>query len=172
MAPASPLRLFLEADHRRLETLLDESLCSDGTVDTARYATFRAGLLRHIGIEEKVVFPAASRGLGGPLPFARELRIQHAAITSLLVPTPDRALLNELRGLLETHDALEEGNGAYARCDELIAAGERDAVLAAAERYPSVPVAKHFDGHGVHRTAASALAAATNIRARREASST
>jgi hypothetical protein len=160
---------MLENDHRRLERLLDESLRPDGSIDLASYAEFRAGLLRHIGIEEKVVFPAASRALGAPLPFARELRIEHAAITSLLVPTPDRGLVGELRALLAAHDAREEGEGAYARCDALLGTARADEALAAAERYPAVPVAKHFDGHGVHRTAASALSAARNARSRRDA---
>ena len=72
----------------------------------------------------------------------------------------------ELRALLGSHNRLEEGEaGLYAECDRLLArrAGEILARIAAA---PAVPLAAHFDGPGVHRTAAAALEASRQARRR------
>lgn len=90
--------------------MLRRAAPSAANIDMGAYAEFRRGLLRHIAIEEKILFPAARRARGGaPLDRARELRIDHAAITSLLVPTPDGALCAELADLLTSHDAKEGG---------------------------------------------------------------
>ncbi|MEP6889972.1 MAG: hemerythrin domain-containing protein, partial [Nitrospirota bacterium] len=60
-----------------------------GAVDQGTYDQFRAGLLRHIGTEEKILLPAAQRLRGGqPLPIAAKLRLDHGAIASLLMPPP------------------------------------------------------------------------------------
>ena len=53
---ARPLTDFLVEDHRRLEALLHQAVAH---VDQGAYAQFRAGLLRHIGMEEKILIPAA-----------------------------------------------------------------------------------------------------------------
>lgn len=49
---------FLSQDHARLDALLIRATSHPEVVDAASYADFRAGLLRHIAIEEKVLFPA------------------------------------------------------------------------------------------------------------------
>ena len=111
---ATTIRDWLEIDHRRLERLLDDS-DREGQFDAASFAAFRARLLRHIGIEEKIVFAAVRDALGQPMSRARQIRVEHAAIASLLVPAPDLALVGELRALLRAHDELEEGrDGVYA----------------------------------------------------------
>ena len=50
---------FLMEDHRRLEGLLQSAVAQAGSVGQGAYEQFRAGLLRHIGMEEKILLPAA-----------------------------------------------------------------------------------------------------------------
>ena len=52
------LRDLLERDHARLDGLLR---AAGGNIDPVVYEEFRAGLLRHIGLEEKILLPAARR---------------------------------------------------------------------------------------------------------------
>ena len=49
----------------------------------------RTGLLRHIGMEEKILFPAARRLVHGEIVTSviAQLHLDHAALTALLVPT-------------------------------------------------------------------------------------
>lgn len=161
MTELPPLARWLVADHRAIDALLERAAACT-PIDLATYQLFRARLLRHIAIEEKVLFPAAQRARGGvPLARADELRRQHAAITSLLVPTPDGPLVAELRSLLDPHDRMEEGPlGVYAECEQLIGARWPE-VLEQARSYPAVKVARHVDRPGAARTAAEALARAS-----------
>ena len=158
---------LLVADHQRLHRLLAAAHAGED-LDHAAFAAFRAGLLRHIAIEEKVLFPAVRRArVGTPLARARDLRIEHAALTSLVVPTPDARLSAELEALLASHDAKEEGaDGVYAECEAALTPADSRALVAVAEALPPVRVAPHFDGPGVYRTAALALAAAQRPRRR------
>jgi hypothetical protein len=134
--------------------------------DAAAFEELRAGLLRHIGIEEKLLLPAARRARGGvPIERARELRIDHAALTSLMVPTPDAALCREVASLLSAHDDKEEGeSGVYAECERLLSDDESAALAERAGSFPAVPVMRHFDGPGTYRTAELALAAARRMK--------
>lgn len=113
---------ILVDDHRRLERLLESALIPTGQVAQTSYDAFRAGLLRHIGIEEKILLPAAQRRRGGePLPIAAKLRLDHGAIAALLMPTPASGVLSMLRAVLEQHNLLEEGpEGLYHTCDALL----------------------------------------------------
>ncbi|MGZ3405282.1 MAG: hemerythrin domain-containing protein, partial [Polyangia bacterium] len=107
-----PLRRYMTDDHQRLDALLDRATADAGHFDAEAFERFRAGLLRHIGIEEKILLRDARQRRGGePLPVAARLRVEHAAIASLLVPTPDAALAGEIRQLLEAHNVLEEADG-------------------------------------------------------------
>ena len=157
-AAGGPLSQHMAAEHRRLEALLDRSVADPKHFDAGAFDEFRLGLLRHIGIEEKILLTDARRRRGGePLPVAKMLRVQHGALASLLVPTPDRALVEEIRTLLRSHDAHEEGpRGLYEACERL-AGEEVSALVERAQRAPSVRVAAHFDGVRVRRTAAGAL---------------
>src|SRR5690349_21665021 len=93
-------------DHRRLEDLLERAAAAD-PVDAVLYEQFRSGLLRHIGMEEKVLLPAVRRARGGePLPLARQLRLDHGAIAAMLVPAPTQLGIARLRALLDIHDNL------------------------------------------------------------------
>jgi hypothetical protein len=53
-----PVASFLAGDHVRLDALLRRAT-APRAIDEAAYAEFRAGLLRHIGMEEKILLPAA-----------------------------------------------------------------------------------------------------------------
>lgn len=162
-----PLHALLAADHARLGELLVRTSKDPDHFDRAAFEEFRAGLLRHIGIEEKILLPdARRRRQGAPLPLAARLRVDHGALAALLVPTPDAALVVEIQQILRPHDVLEEApGGLYDQCEEL-AGDEVESLLARVRAAPSVPVAKHFDGHGVHRNAVEALAASARSHAR------
>jgi hypothetical protein len=153
-----PLTSWFAADHARLDALLRRSVADRGAFDREAFEAFRGGLLRHIALEEKLLLPAARRARGGePLPLAHRLRVDHGAIASLLVPTPDAGIVAELRIILEPHNAVEEEvGGLYQACDELLAA-EAAGLLERIGAYPPVRTAPPNDGPGVCRTAAEAL---------------
>jgi hypothetical protein len=158
---------YLSDDHARLDQLLAQATVSRVHFDRDAFERFRAGLLRHIGIEEKFLLPEARRRRDGvPLPISAQLKLEHAALVALLVPTPDHALADEIRSLLATHNAREEGDGGvYAECEALAGAGA-DELLRRAQAATPPPLAAHFDGGGVVRTAAEALALAERSAAR------
>src|SRR5690242_4179656 len=96
-----PIAAALEEDHRRLDELLARAVAAPPAIDQEAYEAFRAGLLRHIAIEEKVLFRESRAARGGQaLPIVATLRVQHGALASLLVPTPTVAIAGELRKLL------------------------------------------------------------------------
>ncbi len=151
-----PIARYLADDHARLDALLTR----DAT-DSAAYADFRRGLLRHIGMEEKILLPAAQRARGGePLPATARLRLDHGALAALLVPTPTPAIRAVLRGILERHNALEEGpDGVYEACERL--AGDDSAtILASLRAFPEVSVNPHVDSDLVEGATRRALARA------------
>lgn len=152
-----PLSSWFAEDHARLDGLLRRST-DPGTFDREAFEAFRGGLLRHIALEEKILLPAVRKARGGePLPLERRLRVDHGAIASLLVPTPDAGIVAELRSILEPHNAAEEEEGGlYQACDGLLSR-EAAALLERVRAYPPVKVAPHRDAPNVYRTAAEAL---------------
>ena len=139
-----PLYEFFEKDHRRLDGLLDQATRNGGEVDLKFFAEFRGGLLRHIGLEEKILFPAAQKANGGkPLDSFARLRLDHGAITALLVPPPSLTIINALKAILVKHDNLEESaGGPYEACESLV--GEDVAeILKRLLESPAVPVLPH-----------------------------
>lgn len=146
-----PVYRLLEQDHRRLDRLLQKAMAGP-ELDTDAFEQFRAGLLRHIGMEEKVLFPAARNARGGePVAGANRLRVDHSRLAAMLVPTPSMAIAEDIRDLLQDHNRLEEGpDGVYARCEAAIG-DEAEAVAARLRDYPEVPLAPHFDGPGTYR---------------------
>ena len=124
------LREYLSDNHARLDTALRQG----------DYEQFREGLLRHIGIEQKILFPIVP-----DWPFVERLHLDHGAIAALLVLTPTLAILTGIRTILDNHNPVEEGSGGlYDECDRRL--GTRaDEVLKRIQEYPPVPVAKHVD---------------------------
>jgi hypothetical protein len=153
-----PLTSWFAEDHARLDGLLRRSVADPAAFDREAFDAFRAGLLRHIALEEKILLPAVRKARGGdPLPLARRLRVDHGAIASLLVPTPDAAIVAELRTILDPHNAAEEApGGLYQSCDELLSQ-DAPGLLERIGAYPPVKVAPHRDHPGVCRTAEEAL---------------
>ena len=146
-----PIHDFLAADHVRLGALLD----------AGAWEEFRAGLLRHIAIEEKVLLAEAKRLRGGEaLPAAAQLRLDHAAIASMLAARPADWILAELRALLDVHNVIEEGpDGVYAACERL--AGEEVAALHARTlAVPPVRLAPVIDPERIRGEIARAVKAA------------
>jgi hemerythrin HHE cation binding domain-containing protein len=145
-----PITGFLVEDHRRLEGLLQSAVAQVGSVDQGAYDQFRAGLLRHIGMEEKILLPAAQRLRGGePLPIAAKLRLDHGAIASLLMPPPSAAVIAKIRAVLKIHNTIEEGpGGLYESCDEL-AGSESAQLLAKLQAAPELAVLPCSDSPAV-----------------------
>jgi hypothetical protein len=161
----SAIRDLLEADHRRLESLLDRACADPASIEKTAYDAFREGLLRHIAIEEKVLFAEAKRLRGGvPLPVAAQLRLDHAAIAAILAVRPTAELVRELRALLAEHNVLEEGDaGAYAAC-ETLAGDALSALLDRVHAVPPVRVAPYGDPERLRAEIARALGAADRMR--------
>jgi hypothetical protein len=138
-----PIEQFMAEDHVRLDRLLASCEGGDGSIDAERYEAFRAGLLRHIAMEEKVLLPYARARRGGEaLRMAAALREDHGEIAKLLTSRPSPALLSALRVVLGRHDALEEGvEGLYA-----LAGDDAPAVVQRLRTQPPVPLAKYYDG--------------------------
>ncbi len=156
---AGSIHHFLSHDHARLDAALSRAVASD-EVDMAAYAEFRAGLLRHIAMEEKVLFVDAKARRGGEvLPLTRQLHADHAALASMLVPPPTRALLVGIRELLDEHNPLEEdAGGLYEQC-EALAGDDVPAVLARMHAVAQVRAAQHLDEPRIHEHIARMLAA-------------
>lgn len=138
---------YLVADHERLDALLTRAAARSDVIDMEAFDAFRRGLLRHIGLEEKILLPAAHRRRGGePLPEAARLRRDHGALAALLVPTPTHAIVAAIRAILAAHHPIEEApGGVYDVCEQLVGA-ENDELLAALRAAPAVPVSHYVDG--------------------------
>ena len=78
---------FLSKDHERLDELLRRLLASGMSTSQEAFEEFRLGLLRHIAIEEKVLFPEL-RKLQVTKELEKQLQRDHAALAALLVPSP------------------------------------------------------------------------------------
>jgi hypothetical protein len=149
---------FLMDDHARLDRLLARAVALPGAVDLEAFGEFRAGLLRHIAIEEKILFPAIRDARRGePHPDWRRLRVDHGAITSLLVPPPTHQLVAEIRSILEPHNVIEEGPGAVYESADALLAPNAPALVERMRAYPPVKVAPYRDGPRVLLRAADAL---------------
>ena len=158
---AGSIHRLLADDHRRLDALLDCATADPERIHHAAYGEFRAGLLKHIGMEEKILLPAAQRlRRGEPLPIAAVLRLQHGAIAALLVPTPSLDIVATLRAVLSGHNPLEEDPGGLYETCEKVAGNEVDTLLSKLRAAPEVPVAPHVDGPKVLSAARRALARA------------
>jgi len=141
-----PVTGFLAADHRRLEQLLQTAVAATGHGVQGAYDHFRAGLLRHIGMEEKILLPAAQRWNGGrPLSCAAKLRLDHGALAALLMPTPTTDIIATIHRILEQHNFVEEGpDGWYEICDRL-AGAEAEQLMTMLRATPEVGVLPHSD---------------------------
>ena len=148
-----PLHRFFSADHRRLDALLKRSIAEPGRIDLAPFGEFRAGILRHIGMEEKVLFTAARQAREGePLELAARLRVDHGAIAALLVPTPTPPLVAEILSVLVPHNRREEEpGGVYDACDEALGPAEGERLAGELQAFPELPLKPYNDGPAVQK---------------------
>jgi hypothetical protein len=112
------------------------------------YAEFRKGLLRHIAIEEKILFPAISGSAGSTYSgLTGRLRLDHGALVSLLVPPPSQPIIATIRMILAAHNLLEEDPGGLYDIFERIA-GSDEKMLERLENVPEIPVLPHNEKPG------------------------
>ena len=137
---------YLEEDHRRIEHILERATDSGDQIKPKLYEEFRGALLRHIGMEEKILFPAIRNATGGSsLPGVEQLHLDHGALAALLVPTPTVSILNALQTILRRHNVIEEGpDGIYCRFEQLPGINV-DGIFARLQAAPPVPVNPHVN---------------------------
>ncbi len=135
-----PISRFFAEDHRRLENLLHRASAGAGEINLELYAQFRAGLLKHISLEEKILIPAAEKLKGARLPVAERIRLDHGALAALMVPPPSEGILAAVRDILQKHNVIEEEKGGlYDVCDTL-AGGDSEKILARVSEIKEVPL--------------------------------
>jgi hypothetical protein len=136
-----PLYHFFTEDHHRLDKLLTKATEQEGEIEMNYYHQFRTGLLRHIKMEEKTLFPAAKKVDAALMQqLIPRYRLEHGALTALMVPPPTLSLIKVIRYVLEKHDlAEEEPGGLYDVC-EALTHGQTQELLDQLAATPEVPV--------------------------------
>jgi hypothetical protein len=164
-----PQTLFeiLQTDHRRLDSHLKKSRSTLSGVDEESFAIFRRVLLRHIGIEEKVLFPPLRTLKDSRLDaMMKTLHLDHAAIAAILVLSPTAKSVRQLEELLFAHNRREEEeDGLYPSCDRL-PAPVVGRMTAEAQNYPEVSVKPCMDTERSRQNAERALKEALSARGR------
>jgi len=155
---AVTIHSYLAEDHRRLEDALRRATMNLGSIEPNAFAEFRGGLLRHIGMEEKILLPAAQVARGGQaLSLATKLRQDHGALAALLVLTPTESIVAAIRFILAAHNPLEEGpGGVYEICEQL-AGFQASEILDRLRRAPEVKMAASVDSSVAIESARQAL---------------
>ena len=104
-----------------MENLLDKAIEQPGEIKMEYYHQFRSGLLRHIKMEEKVLFPAVKKvNPAVMVKLTPRYRLEHGALTALMVPPPTLSVIKVIMYVLEKHDhAEEELGGLYDVCEAL-----------------------------------------------------
>jgi hypothetical protein len=149
---------YLADDHRRLEDALRRATSNVTGIDLDAYSEFRSGLLRHIGMEEKILLRAAQTARGGePIPLAGRLRLDHGALAALLVLSPTTTIIGAIRAILAVHNPIEEGpNGIYEQCEQL-AGHDADQILSRLRSAPAVAMNPYVDSPVALESARGAL---------------
>lgn len=136
-----PIYNFFIKDHERLENLLELSTINPEEINQEYYHRFRTGLLTHIKMEEKILFPAAAVGNGGQsLPLAAKLRLDHGALTALMTVQPTMEMIKVLRYILDIHDRLEEEEGGMYEMCEKLTTEQTEEILNKLSQVTEVPV--------------------------------
>ena len=141
-----PLFEFLVQDHARLAELLEHITLDSGEIDISAYNWFRAGLLKHIGMEEKILLPALERARRIPAGAVARLRRGFDAFAALLASTPSTGIVRTLRAVLTDHDRLEGGPGGLYEASEQLDEETRAVLLARLRSAPDLPVAPLREG--------------------------
>ena len=137
----APLHHFFTQDHHRIDHFLNKAMENPDEIDMDYYLQFRTGLLHHIKMEEKTLFPAARKANAEVMQeLIPRFRLEHGALTALMVPPPDADLIKVIRHVLEKHDmAEEEPGGLYDVC-EALTHGQTQELLAQLAKVEEVPV--------------------------------
>lgn len=144
--PSVTISSYLEEDHRRIEEILQQATVSRDHFEPRIYQEFRRALLRHIGMEEKILFPAIRIATGGEsLPGVEQLHLDHGALAAMLVPTPTESILDAIRTILDRHNSIEEGPDGVYRLFEQLPSNNADAILARLRAAPPVAMNPHVD---------------------------
>ena len=152
---------YLSEDHDRIDALLERAVGKPSAIDTEPYSEFRKGLLRHIAMEEKILFPAIEKWRPGEnTALVKRLHIDHGVIVSLLAPPPTPSIILTIRAILAAHNPLEEGEGGLYGLFEEMAGPEMESMLAQLKATPAVPVLPNNAKPEVLEAAKSAVAAA------------
>ncbi len=132
---------YFTNDHRRIERILDDALVNPQQIAMEHYNLFRTGLLTHIKMEEKILFPAAQRANNGvPIPLAAQLRLDHGALTALMTISPTAEAIKVLKYILDKHDLLEEEPGGMYDICEKLTQNQTQEILSELEKTTPVPV--------------------------------
>lgn len=138
---SQPLHEFFETDHRQIDDLLQKALAQPDAIAMSFYLQFRARLLRHIKMEEKILFPAAKKinpeVIQAVIP---QYRLEHGAITALMVPPPTIDLIKVIRFVLEKHNLKEEQPGGLYDICEALTQGQSQELLDELMATNKVPV--------------------------------
>ncbi len=138
---SKPIHDFFTEDHRRIERILDKATERLDEIDMNYYLQFRTQILRHIKMEEKILFPAAkSVNLEVMQKLIPRYRLEHGAITALMVPPPTHSLIKVIRYVLEQHDLAEEEEGGLYDVCEALTHGQTEELLAQLAHADEVPV--------------------------------
>ncbi len=150
---------FFAGDHRRLDALLARAAADPSRVDLALFDEFRAGILKHIAMEEKRLIPALTSARGEPFPLARKLRVDHGAIAALLVPAPRHDIVVHLLSVLGPHNMREEApDGLYQTCDRTLGPEAAEELIETLRAFPDVRLKPYNEGPAVERHIAVTLA--------------
>ncbi len=136
-----PLHQFFTEDHHRIDKFLNKATEQPSEIEMNYYHQFRTALLRHIKMEEKTLFPAAKKANPAVMEeLMPRYRLEHGALTSLMVPPPTASLIKVIRYILEKHDmAEEEPAGLYDVC-EALTQGQTQELLGQLAGTEEVPV--------------------------------
>ena len=89
---------------------------------------------------------------------SRQLRLDHSALVTLLVPTPTHEIVAEIRRVLASHNRLEEDEGGmYDEVDRLLTPAEAEVLVEDLRATPDPAVAPYFDEPRVHARIAQLL---------------
>lgn len=148
----------LVADHHRLGAMIAQLRAAGDAPDPALYDEFRAGLLHHIAMEEKVLFPAARGCRDGERLLGEDvIRADHAALAGLRSLPVDGALVRQLWEILLAHNPLEEGHdGIYTLCDGAIGDGATE-VARRLREVPPVKLSPVYDSPRVRESVQALL---------------
>lgn len=152
---------FFECDHRRLEKLLERAIASKEGIDMEAYGAFRQGLLKHIRMEETILLPAAMTLRNGePLEIAAKIRLDHGALTALMVPPPSGMIIAAVKGILADHDLLEEGPGGMYESIENLSGTQAEELIEKAKSTPEVRLQPNQPGENILEATRRAVARA------------